>query len=62
MDFYNILIGFLLFGVGFLVFFLNLTSKDNEPNDHLGANLKIYIASILLVIGGLIMIIKEFLS
>ncbi|MDO8898638.1 MAG: hypothetical protein Q7V19_13395, partial [Bacteroidales bacterium] len=58
----NVLIGLLLFLAGLIVFFLNLSSKDNELNDHLGANLKVYTGSILLVIGGIIMIIKELLK
>ena len=58
----TIIIGLVFLIVGSFILYLNITSDNNKLNDQLGANLKVYTGSILFIIGGIVLIIKELLK
>jgi len=44
---------------GILMFIIHYTSNDNDLLDTSGANIKLYSASIMIIIGGIVLILKH---
>jgi hypothetical protein len=59
MNILNLVMGFLLLLLGLIIMILMINKKDNAIFDKYGANTKIYGASIISIVAGIILIMKE---
>ncbi len=58
MNIENLILGILFFLLGIIILFLMLNKNDNSILDKYGANTKIYGASIISIVAGIILILK----